>query len=302
MSGQQGIRKPAVAGQFYPATRDQLEQDIDRLLENSSRFDVGHIVALIAPHAGYMYSGQVAAAAYKQIQGRKTDLVVVIAPSHMESFSGSSIYGGNYYATPLGTIPVHQALREQIARRSPKLVVSDHGHDFSPFYRQEHSLEVQLPFLQRVLHSFSLIPIVMGDQDRPHCEALAEAMTTALSGQNALIVASSDLSHFHPYDKAVQLDQIVIDAVEAFDHRKLSQDLATRRCEACGGGPMITAMIAAKALGADQARILMYANSGDVTGDHSQVVGYLSAAFVRAKGEDRHTEVRVDLGLTDQEK
>jgi len=298
MWGKQGIREPAVAGQFYPATRDQLKRDIDRFLENSPLFDVGHIVALVAPHAGYMYSGRVAAAAYKQIQGQNIDIVVVLAPSHVEPFAGSSIYGGNAYVTPLGTIPVHQTLREQIAQRSPDIAVSDHGHNLGLFYRQEHSLEVQLPFLQCVLDSFSLIPIVMGDQSRSHCEALAEALSEALSDQNALIVASSDLSHFHPYDEAVRLDRVVIDSIEAFNDKKLSQDLTARRCEACGGGPIVTAMITAKALGADQAKVLMYANSGDVTGDRHQVVGYLSAAFSKAN------PVRggIERGLTDPEK
>ena len=280
------VRRPAVAGQFYPGNRKTLEREIEGFLEKSEGFELGaRIFALVAPHAGTMYSGQVAARAYRQVAGGDIDVVAVIAPSHTEYFSGSSVYGGGGYETPLGVVPVHRAWTEKIASY-PTVTISDYGHRGGRSFRQEHSLEVQLPFLQSVLKDFSLIPIVMGDQDRTSCEHLGKALAEVLVEEKALIVASSDLSHFHPYEEAVRLDRIVTEAVSDFDDRRLSEKLSSKSCEACGGGPIVAAMIAARALGADRAKVLSYANSGDVTGDRSQVVGYMSAAFFEGNERD----------------
>ena len=280
------VRKAAVAGQFYPGDRKTLESAVEGFLEKSEVFQLGtRIIALVAPHAGYMYSGQVAAQAYRQVAGRDINVVAVIAPTHTESFSGSAVYGGGGYETPLGGIPVHRACVEKLASY-PTLTISDHGHRSTLSFRQEHSLEVQLPFLQSVLTEFSLIPIVMGDQDRTSCEHLGRALAEVLKEEKALIVASSDLSHFHPYEEAVRLDRMVMEAVSEFDDRRLSDSLSSRVCEACGGGPIVSAMIAARTLGADRAEVLAYANSGDVTGDRTQVVGYMSAAFFKGNGEN----------------
>jgi AmmeMemoRadiSam system protein B len=142
----------------------------------------------------------------------------------------------------------------------------------------EHSLEVQLPFLQQVLKDFELVPIVMGDQSLPTCQALAEAIASSLGEEKVLIVASSDLSHYHPYEWAVKLDGAILEAVNAFDPEKLYRALQDRESEACGGGPMVAAMLAAEKFGASSAKVLKYANSGDVTGDRGQVVGYMAAA------------------------
>jgi hypothetical protein len=151
------------------------------------------------------------------------------------------------------------------------------------FYPQahsmEHSLEVQLPFLQRALGDFELIPIVMGERDMSTCEILAQAIASSVEKEKALIVASSDLSHYHPYDQAVALDKVILQAVDAFDPQGLYQALRSGSSEACGGGPMVAAMLAAQRLGADGAKVLHYANSGDVTGDKSRVVGYMAAAI-----------------------
>ncbi|OPX21448.1 MAG: AmmeMemoRadiSam system protein B [Candidatus Latescibacteria bacterium 4484_107] len=280
------VRKAAVAGQFYPGDRKTLESAVEGFLEKSEVFQLGtRIIALVAPHAGYMYSGRVAAQAYRQVAGRDINVVAVIAPTHTESFSGSAVYGGGGYETPLGGIPVHRACVEKLASY-PTLTISDHGHRSTLSFRQEHSLEVQLPFLQSVLTEFSLIPIVMGDQDRTSCEHLGRALAEVLKEEKALIVASSDLSHFHPYEEAVRLDRMVMEAVSEFDDRRLSDSLSSRVCEACGGGPIVSAMIAARTLGADRAEVLAYANSGDVTGDRTQVVGYMSAAFFKGNGEN----------------
>jgi AmmeMemoRadiSam system protein B len=267
------IRKPVVAGQFYSDDPDLLTSHIEGFLGAVEKEELpGEILALIAPHAGYMYSGQVAAYAYAQVKDAPFKTVVVIAPSHHVSFVGASVYERGGYQTPLGVIPVNSELTSAIITRSEKLNFYPQAHSM------EHSLEVQLPFLQQVLKDFDLVPIVMGDQSLPTCQFLAEAIASSLGEEKVLIVASSDLSHYHPYERAVKLDGAILEAVNAFEPEKLYQALQSRESEACGGGPMVAAMLAAEKLGASGAKVLKYANSGDVTGDRGQVVGYMAAA------------------------
>jgi AmmeMemoRadiSam system protein B len=270
----QDVRKSVVAGQFYTDVPEDLAHEIDDFLERVPQEELpGEILALIAPHAGYMYSGQVAGFAYRQIQGRGFKTAIVIAPSHQVSFAGASIYHRGGYQTPLGVIPVNAELAAAILGRDANLNFYPQAHSM------EHSLEVQLPFLQRALGDFELIPIVMGERDMSTCEILAQAIASSVEKEKALIVASSDLSHYHPYDQAVALDKVILQAVDAFDPQGLYQALRSGSSEACGGGPMVAAMLAAQRLGADGAKVLHYANSGDVTGDKSRVVGYMAAAI-----------------------
>ena len=248
-----------------------------------------------------------AAYGFKLLEGLKFDVVVVISPSHVYPFSGSSVYNGSAYETPLGRIEVDKKLTKEISSVNQEVYLSDNGHSISGM-RGEHSLEVELPFLQIVLGDFKLVPIVMGDQDFQSCEALGKVLSKALKGRKALIVASTDLSHYHPYDEAVRLDRIILDRVGSYDYKGLYDDLRADRCEACGGGPVIAAMIAAQNLGADQSRVLHYANSGDVTGDKSGVVGYMSAVLFntgnpeQGKGEEEKNKVGIDMGLSDKDK
>jgi len=201
----------------------------------------------------------------------------------------------------LGIVPVAERLTERLREACPLVDYVPQAH------AQEHSLEIQLPFLQVVLGDFELVPLVMGEHDFYTCEELAKAIVEVVKGERALLVASTDLSHFHPYPQAVALDKVVLEHVEAFDPEGLSRDLRSGRCEACGGGPMVAVMLAAKALGASGAKVLKYANSGDVTGDRSSVVGYMAAAIYRGggaaeAGDPREGKVGVDLGLTEEEK
>jgi AmmeMemoRadiSam system protein B len=270
----QDIRKPVVAGQFYTDDPEALAHEIDDFLERAPQEKLpGEILALIAPHAGYMYSGQVAGFAYRQIQGRAFKTVIVIAPSHQVTFAGASICHRGGYQTPLGVIPVNAELAAAILGRDAKLNFYPQAHSM------EHSLEVQLPFLQQVLGDFELVPIVMGERDLSTCQIVAQAIASSLGKEKALIVASSDLSHYHPYDQAVALDKVILQAVDAFDPQRLYEALWSGSSEACGGGPMVSAMLAAQKLGATGAKVLNYANSGDVTGDKSRVVGYMAAAI-----------------------
>ncbi len=266
------IRKAAVAGTFYPAEKETLDQKIAIYLENSRPVEiVSQVFGLIVPHAGYIYSGGVAARAYRQIVDRDFDVVVVISPSHRIYFEEVSVYDGDGYETPLGTLAVDKEKAQRLAAMSPNIILSDLGHEID-----EHALEVQLPFLQHILYDFKLLPIVMGNQDAANVEALADALTELLKDCNALIVASSDLSHFHNYDKATLLDKVVVEDINQFDDIKLAEDLANNACEMCGGGPVLATVKACRSLGANKAKVLLYRNSGDVSGDKEQVVGYLA--------------------------
>jgi len=277
MSRDQKIRPPMVAGMFYPQKKQTLEREVAMLLENAQEKNIsGRVLSLIVPHAGYLYSGGVAARAYRQIMDANLDVVVVISPSHREYFKEISIYDGYAYSTPLGNIPVDRVLALELTQTHPQIVLSDIGHRYD-----EHALEVQLPFLQKVLEDFSLLPIVMGDQNKDNIDALAEGLFEILQNKKALIVASTDLSHFYNYDRAALLDEVVVENVKDFDEEKLLSDLNADRCEMCGGGPAIVAMKASKLLGADKSDVLLYRNSGDVTGDKSEVVGYLSAVIYK---------------------
>ncbi len=294
------VRKPAVAGTFYPTDPSRLKKQVEDFLNQATKSKLaGEIVALISPHAGYVYSGQVAAYAYKLLEGLKFEAVVVIAPSHYFPFKGASVYYQGGYELPLGVIPVHEQLAAQIMAKAGTI-------DFYPqAHAREHSLEVQLPFLQTVLGNFKLVPIVMGSQDMASCRTLAKAIADTIKGRRVLIVASSDLSHFHDYDKAVALDRTVQDRVANFDPEGLAQDLASGVNEACGGGPIITALLAARLLGADKTKVLKYANSGDVTGDLSRVVGYMSAVVYKSSSAADKAETpkaESSQGLTPAEK
>jgi hypothetical protein len=275
------VRPPAVAGSFYPADPKELGKMIDDFLSKAAPPPLENVVALVAPHAGYQYSGPVAAYSYALLKGRKFDRVVVIAPSHYEAFGFSSVYDGAAYMTPLGQVPVDQAFAAKLAKMSPSIKLSGLGHTPSRD-RPEHALEVQLPFLQRVLGQFQLVPIIVGDQSYNACRALGVALAQLVQGTNTLIVASSDLSHYHTYDEAVRLDHKTLKAIGEYDYFDLSRNLELQIWEACGGGPIVAAMIAAERLGATQAKVLHYANSGDTTSDRSRVVGYGAVALVKA--------------------
>jgi MEMO1 family protein len=300
--GMKEIREPAVAGAFYPDKPEVLSRDVKKYLENSKKEKIeGDIVALISPHAGYMYSGQVAAYAYKLVEGRAFDSVVVVAPSHRVLFKGASLYDRGGYRTPLGVVPIDTELSKKMMERRKEIQFLPEAHS------QEHSLEVQIPFLQVVLKTFNLIPIVM----EPYwswetCQSVASAIAETVKGKRVLLVASTDLSHFYTYNIAVELDKIFLNHIERFDVEGLNRDLKNNRTEACGGGPVVTIMLAAKMLGANHGKVLKYANSGDVTGDRSRVVGYAAAVFYKtAGGKEKMKEekkVGVDLGLNEEEK
>ena len=297
------IRESVIAGSWYPDQPDVLRKEIRKFIDGAKPPPLeGDLLGLVAPHAGYVYSGAVAGHAYKLLENRSIDRVLVLAPSHRAYFEGASIYSPGGFRTPLGVAPLDRELVESMLGRSDILRYVPQAH------AQEHSLEIQLPFLQVVLGKFSLIPIVMGDQSLDYCRKLAGAISEACRGKGVLLIASSDLSHYRSYEEARRLDQIVLDRLNAFDPEGLAGDLREGRCEACGGGPIITLMLAAKELGANKSKVLHYANSGDVTGDRRGVVGYAASAVFRNPGQSEEQKrphgrrVGVDLGLSPEEK
>jgi MEMO1 family protein len=270
------VRRPAVAGMFYPASPVDLGSEVDFMLaENSGITSSGDLIAIVAPHAGYVYSGSTAAAAYALLKGMKVSTVVVVSPSHREYFAGVSVYPGTAYETPLGPIPVDGALRERLLSASPivRSIRSGHG--------AEHALEVHLPFLQKTLGNFNLLPLVMGDQSRETCYGLGEALAPLLKGTSCLLIASTDLSHFHSAVEAERRDAVVLEDLEIFEPGRLMDDLENGRAEACGGGPVVAVMIAAQALGARRLKVVAHTHSGKVTDDNHSVVGYCAAVMTR---------------------
>jgi MEMO1 family protein len=276
MSEKEIVRTPAVAGMFYERSSVALRKNIEEMLSYVQLPDIkGTVRAIVSPHAGYVYSGFTAAHAYKLLEGRKYDCIIAVGPSHQEYFDGISVFPGDAYETPLGKVSINSEVRLELLQLENNIVASVAGH------RKEHSLEVQLPFLQCVLGEFSFVPIIMGDQRRQLCEKLSIALASVMENRNILLVASSDLSHFHVYDEAIILDKRVIKAVKDFDPDVFIDDLENKSFEACGGGPIAVSMKIAKRSGTNQVEILHYCNSGDVTGDKSGVVGYLAAAFMQ---------------------
>jgi MEMO1 family protein len=296
------MREPALAGSWYPGDPGILSRDVKRYLENAKKEKVeGEIVALVSPHAGYMYSGQVAAYAYKLVEGMTFDSVVVVGPSHRFPFKGASLWDRGGFRTPLGVVPVDAELSKKLMEKRKEIRFIPEAHS------QENSLELQIPFLQTVLKSFKLVPIVMEpDWSWETCQYLASAIAETVRGKKVLLVASTDLSHYYSYNIAVELDRIVLNHIERFDIEGLNRDLKSNRAEACGGGPVITIMLAAKMLGANQGKVLKYLNSGDVTGDRSRVVGYAAGVFYKTVGGKEkmkeEKKVGVDLGLNEEEK
>jgi hypothetical protein len=268
------IRKSIIAGSWYPGKPDVLRADIEKYFSTASNIELNRdIKALIAPHAGYIYSGQIAAYAYRLVRGEKYDTVIVVGPSHRLAFHGVSVFLGGGYETPLGVVPVDEAMGRTIISLNKDVQEIPEAH------AQEHSIEIQLPFLQVALGKVSFVPLVMGDQNESTCQNLAQSIHEAAGDKRVLVVGSSDLSHFHDYQKAVKLDSVSIKCLEAVDAKGLLENLNDNKTEACGGGPMAVAILVAKKRGALKAKVLKYANSGDITGDKTSVVGYVSAVY-----------------------
>jgi len=261
------VRPPAVAGQFYPGNPAELRRMIEGFLREVKRTDAPAPKAIIAPHAGYIYSGPIAASAYARFAAARDSInrVVLLGPSHRVPFDGLATTSAETWATPLGAIPVDTAAIQQI-RSLRQVCVLDTAHAY------EHSLEVHLPFLQVVLADFKIVPLVVGDAGD---EEVAEVIETLWDGDETRFVISSDLSHYHDYTTARELDAATARAIESLKPRDIGEE------QACGRVP-IQGLLHAARRHALHVHTVDLRNSGDTAGPHDQVVGYGAWAFTEA--------------------
>ena len=277
------IRRPCQAGGFYAGTAESLKTQIENCFLHE--FGPGKIpeivegrrqtIGFVCPHAGYMYSGAVAAHAYYKLAlDSKPDVVFLFGPNHGGYGSGLAVMNDGFWRTPLGDVEIDSELANQFVRESGIVDVDDSAH------RIEHSIEVQLPFLQYLYGSeFKIVPICFLMQDLSSAREVGEAVAKVLGGKNGVIIASSDMTHYEPKESAERKDRMVLEAVETMDEAKLYSVIEAHRVSACGYGPIAALMTAAKILGAKEAKLLCYKTSGDVIGDYSSVVGYAAVCF-----------------------
>ncbi len=280
MNGQLDVRPSPIAGQWYPSDARRLAASVDRYIHEAKLPDLeGKVVAIVTPHAGHIYSGPVAGYAFATLQGLKPQLVAVVSPMHDFYNEPFLTTAHQAYETPLGAIPVDA----EAVRALHEMLVSELGYGLARIRRDhEHSLEIELPFLQRVIgQDFKLLPVMVRDQGRRGTHVLGQCLARTLTGRNAILVASTDLSHFYPQEVANQLDQVMLGCIEAFDPEAVIRAEEQGRGFACGRGALASVLWAAKDLGADTVKILNHATSGDITGDTSQVVGYGAAVVLR---------------------
>jgi len=273
MKTQEKVRTAVVSGQFYPEEPELLKKKVRQFLEAAQGVSAPEVRALIVPHAGYDYSGQVAAEAYKLIEGRKFESVVIVAFLHRVFLQGVLVDDVDAYETPLGRVPVDRDLAREIRMCHPVFQNATAGR------LEEHSLEVQIPFLQETVPGLKIVPIYIGVQNSTNITALADALARTLADRNVLVVATTDLSHFHSYETASGMDRALIARFETRDAEAIYEAYAKEEVEACGMGPVLTSILLAKKMKWSGPCLIRYANSGDVTGERSSVVGYAAMAY-----------------------
>jgi len=264
------VKAAAVAGAFYPDDPKVLANMVDGFLARAeTNPENGRLIALMAPHAGYVFSGQVAAYTYRQLREQDIETVILIGPSHHASFSGASVYAEGSMSTPLGRVKINEKIAKSLLNEKAQVT-------FDPrVYEKEHSLEVQLPFLQRSLKKITIVPILIGTPTRESFNFLTEQLTTLLrKDPKTIVIASTDLSHYHDYQTAVVMDRKILDAAARMSLEDVEKLLNTGEGEMCGGYPVLLTLSIARAAGATHGKLYRYANSGDVTNDRNRVVGY----------------------------
>ncbi len=280
------IRSPAVAGSWYAGTPNSLRSQIEELfthrlgpgsLPHTAEEGPRNIVGLVVPHAGYIASGPVAAHAYHHLaEDGKPDVIVIFGPNHTGRGSALSIINEGAWRTPLGDVEIDTETANKILSASRIVDVDERAHVY------EHSIELQLPFLQYLYGSeFKFVPICFGMQDLESSHEVGKAVAEALRGKNGLVIASSDMTHYEPQERAEKKDKMAIDAALAMDETQYYHTVETYGISTCGYGPVIAAITAAKELGAKKAELVCYKTSGDVLGDRSAVVGYASITFMK---------------------
>jgi len=272
------IRRPAVAGSFYPSDPEKLKKVISGYISEAEKGHVelkGRIYGIVSPHAGYVYSGPVAAYGFSHLKNSDMDGFIVIAPSHRGRFNGASVIPEGLFSTPLGDVEIDAEL-------GGVLVQSEYFGYIREIDEPEHSLEVQIPFLQMVKSSAKIVPVIMGTTDLGICRKVGETIADAVISHNKKygVIISTDLSHYYPYKKAVQMDGDLIESLKLFDGEKLAETVKSGKGEACGEGALLAGFAACKKMGATHLEVMKYANSGDTAGSREEVVGYVSAVIL----------------------
>ncbi len=273
-------REPVVQGMFYPGNRDKLTRMISTFLLNAKpkiQKDK-ELLGLIVPHAGYIYSGLCAAYAYKLLKGNKYDTVIVLGPSHYTMLNGSSVWAKGEYKTPIGDLKIDEEAASYLQVKGREVEFYQVAH------MQEHSIEVQIPFLQYILKSnFRLVPIVIGNQTYDYCMKLADTLYDLMqkNKKRYLIIASSDLSHYHSDNVAKRMDKYIINLIEDMKKEELTKAVDTGKGEACGIGSILTLLALSEKFNTRNIDILNVVNSGEISGDKDRVVGYMSAAIYK---------------------
>ncbi|PKK82623.1 MAG: hypothetical protein CVT49_12800 [candidate division Zixibacteria bacterium HGW-Zixibacteria-1] len=307
VSGQQAPRRlPAVADMFYPADAAKLHQMVDQHLASvgaQSEID-GKLIALVVPHAGLIYSGQIAAYAYKLLENSGVNKVILCGPSHKYGFDGISVYApGGSWSMPFGDVRINREMASKLISFSDKINFIPEAQD------REHCLEVQLPYLQTVMSDFTMVPIIMGNQSKENIKLLADALKSLEFDSQTVIISSTDWQHYKPASIGKKFDSTGLVCFENLDPVRLEMALADGSVEMCGGGPAVAVMKAAIAKGANKAKILKYGDSGDISGDKSSVVGYAAIALYKSNdngskllGKDKKKELPSTLELTDEDR
>ena len=281
MAGISDVRPSPIAGMWYTSDPKRLAKEIDDYIAAAHLPELeGDVIGVVAPHAGHRYSGATAGYAFRTVTGTSFDLVAVISPMHGYHPAGLLTSAHKFYSTPLGNIPVSQGVMDELTR----LLHDRTGTELTPVANDgEHSLEIELPFLQRALAgNFELVPIMVRTQAPAVLENLGKALAEVLKNKTALLVASTDLSHFYPEVVARRLDSGMLEAIGIFDPASVLKAEASGKGYACGAPAVAAAMWAARELGADKVQVLHHSTSGDETGDRSQVVGYGAAVMLRS--------------------
>ena len=262
------IRPPAVAGRFYPDDPDLLRSTVDKFLESHGEETKIRAIACVVPHAGYMYSGSVAGEVYRRVEFPRR--VILLGPRHYPRGAPLAILSDGAWQTPLGMAPIDPLLAEKIVRAFPLLREDVIAHS------AEHSLEVQIPFLQRLVPSFAFVPIVIGPAHGETLDALGRALASVIAAERepVLVIASSDMNHYESDAVTRVKDQKAIDQILALEPRKLFDTVHDENISMCGVSAAVAALVAARELGATQAELVRYATSGEVNGDLQEVVGY----------------------------
>lgn len=288
------IKKENVAGMFYADDVKVLKDTIANYINEAKLPDdiEGEIVGVVAPHAGYVYSGPVAAYSYKLLQGKSYDAVIVMAPSHYFPIDEIAVYDGDAFRTPLGDVEINKEVLNDLLK--DEVVVAN-----NKVFEREHALEVQLPFLKFVMPDVKIVPLIYGQVSMDKIEAIAASLAKISSFKNILVVTSTDLSHYHPYDNAKSIDSATVEHILALDSESLINDLMAKTCEACGYAPLLASMEYYSLRGA-KAKKLFYANSGDTAGDKDRVVGYVSiAGLLSDKDKEASSDALSDTNKKD---